>query len=98
MHNKRFRAGQAEKMLPVQTYVFHAPGEDKELKKEVNVLSKASWCNSKVRGGRNLQVLFIMQSIQREITGSSSESCTYIKDAPDSPSPRPLVAMEVAEM
>lgn len=56
---------------------------------------KESQCNSKAKGGRNLQVLFIMQSIQREITGSSSESCTYIKDAPDSP---PAVAMEVAEM
>lgn len=38
---------------------------------------------------------FLMQSIQREITRCSSESCTYIKDAPDSP---PAVAMEVAEM
>lgn len=33
--------------------------------------------------------------IQRKMTRSFSESCTYIKDAPDSP---PAVAMEVAEM
>lgn len=36
-----------------------------------------------------------MRPIQRQITRSSSESCTYIKDAPDSP---PAVAMEVAQM
>lgn len=65
------------------------------VKKGGEYLHKESWYNSKVRGLRNLQVLFIMQSIQTEITEFFSESCTYIKDAPDSPL---AVAMEVAEM
>lgn len=38
---------------------------------------------------------FLTVPIQRKMTRSFSESCTYIKDAPDSP---PAVAMEVAEM
>lgn len=70
------------------------PAEDEEFKKEAHVCVKKVSVTAK--GRKALQVLFIMQTIQTEITGSSSESCTYIKDAPDSPPP--AVAMEVAEM
>lgn len=56
---------------------------------------KKASVTDKQREGGICKSFFIMHSIQAEITGSSSESCTYIKDVPDSP---PAVAMEVAEM
>lgn len=74
--------------------VFRAPGEDEELKREGNVCVKRACVTAKSGEGESASP-FYLQSIQREITGSSSHSCTYIKDAPDSP---PAVAMEVAEM
>lgn len=74
--------------------VFRAPGEDEESKREGNVCVKRGCVTAKSGEGESASP-FYLQSIQREITGSSSHSCTYIKDAPDSP---PAVAMEVAEM
>lgn len=65
--------------------------------KEVTVTAEAGGGSLGVRGFFFSFFFFFssMRPIQRQITRSSSESCTYIKDAPDSP---PAVAMEVAQM
>lgn len=62
--------------------------------KEATVTAEAGGGSLGVRG---FFLIFFssMRPIQRQITRSASESCTYIKDAPDSP---PAVAMEVAQM
>lgn len=56
------------------------------------ILFKEAHLNTK---RREKIAAFFMASIHRKMTSSFSESCTYIKDAPDSP---PAVAMVVVEM
>lgn len=81
----------------VQTYVYRCWLEEKTKRGvggslwQVKILFKEAHPNQK--DGK--WVFFLTVPIQRKMTRSFSESCTYIKDAPDSP---PAVAMEVAEM
>ena len=81
-------------VFPVQAYVLVAADEQSKCKKKKKVPDRVNFCLKKPTLTPTF-FFFSMPSIQREMTRSFSESCTYIKDASDSP---PAVAMEVAEM